>query len=169
MFQILTEGQDASQIIFSVNSKSDNINSKFNNTMLPKVKYDQYKNNNSIIDLMLWYLLTWNLTEKLLKKQKLLWTRQWLIHTKLSAPLCVNFSWTQVRHYALLSLVSPPSHQSPAELVLPGSVYNWFSIDQQLFMNITPGEYCGRDGRRYVASVTKCHNTKLVISLLKYF
>ena len=58
--------------------------------------------------------------------------------------------------------------KSPTELVLPGSVYNWFSIDQhKLFMNITPGEYSeGRAGRccqRYVASVkTKCHNIKVV-------
>ena len=58
--------------------------------------------------------------------------------------------------------------KSPTELVLPGSVYNWVSIDQhKLFMNITPGEYSeGRAGRccqRYVASVkTKCHNIKVV-------
>ena len=32
--------------------------------------------------------------------------------------------------------------KSPTELVLPGSDYNWVSIDQhKLFMNITPGEY----------------------------
>ena len=36
--------------------------------------------------------------------------------------------------------------ESPAELPLPGSVYNWFSIDQhKLFMNITPGEYSERE------------------------
>ena len=40
-----------------------------------------------------------------------------------------------------LSILHTP-YINPAELALPGSVYNWFSIDQhKLFMNITPGEY----------------------------
>ena len=42
--------------------------------------------------------------------------------------VCVNLS-VLIRHPCI-----------PAELVLPGSVYNWFSIDQrQLFMNIIQG------------------------------
>ena len=61
--------------------------------------------------------------------------------------LCAEVSLIQRTNYrnaskcdSIRSLAGCP--KSPAELVLPGSVYNWFSIDQhKLFMNITPGEY----------------------------
>ena len=50
--------------------------------------------------------------------------------------------------------------KSPTELVLPGSVYNWFSIDQhKLFMNITPGEYSeGRAGEMLPEICGLCQN-----------
>ena len=50
--------------------------------------------------------------------------------------VCVNLS-VLIRHPCI-----------PAELVLPGSVYNWFSIDQrQLFMNIIQGDTLRAGGR----------------------
>ena len=59
--------------------------------------------------------------------------------------------------FSIRSLAGCP--ESPAELPLPGSVYNWFSIDQhKLFMNITPGEYSDSWGEMLPEICGLCQN-----------